>query len=40
MLELGRNLGIKSVPVTVMSNGQRVVGSRIEEVQRLLATSR
>jgi len=40
MLELGRNLGIKSVPVTVMSNGQRVVGSRIEEVQRLLAASR
>ena len=39
MLDLGRELGIKSVPVTVVASGQRVVGARIDDLQRLLAAA-
>lgn len=39
MVELGRRLGMDSVPVTIMTSGQRIVGARVEDLQRLMQTA-
>jgi thiol:disulfide interchange protein DsbC len=35
-LALGRKLGIRATPVSFVPNGQRVVGARLEDLQKLM----
>jgi len=38
-LALGRKLGIRATPVSFVTNGQRIVGARFEELQKALDAS-
>jgi thiol:disulfide interchange protein DsbC len=36
-LALGRKLGIRATPVSFVPNGQRIVGARVEDLQKLMS---
>lgn len=38
-LALGQKLGIRATPVSFVPNGQRIVGARVEELQKLMSES-